>query len=173
MPYILNQRCHWDLVPVVCWNSIVRQHVSGSPQSCDPSALLYPQTALRFVIKLFLDRMEWGMLRLSPHSWDSSGRGPRAIQEAQTVGVQGLRGHWEMLSENSGTSQWLKREILVEMEPRLEKFLLIGNVSYSGCCSQGTLTRRSLVQSPSPPFHILKCPSARYWTPNWPWWLFR
>lgn len=40
------------------------------------------------------------VLLLSPGRWDCSGQSdPEVIQTAQTVGVQRLRGHWDLLSQ--------------------------------------------------------------------------
>lgn len=123
MPYILNQRCHWDLVLVACWDSTARiqatcficwvvKNVLASTQSHDVQPA-YLQTALWFIIKLSLDEM----LLLSPGRWDCRGRaGPQATQTTQTVGVQGFRGHWDLPSQWSGASQCLSFQIMFQNE---------------------------------------------------------
>ena len=43
--------------------------------------------------------------------------------------------------------------------------------TWPGLKAGSPTARKSVVQSPAPLFHMLKCPSARYWIPNCPWWL--
>lgn len=128
MPYILNQRCHWDLVLVACWDSSARiqvtcyicrlvRNVLSSAQSFDVRPACLSLNSSLVYNKAVPVQDEREMLLLPPRRWDCCGcSGPQATQIVQTLAVKGLRGQCHLLSQLSGSSQCLNRKTLFQME---------------------------------------------------------